>query len=77
MTLFFVSRTTARGLGRRMLDEAPDRLISVSDVVVIVDKKDHWITTIDRHDTHGQTVHPQRRAELLERYFVISRPSYS
>lgn len=77
MTLFFVNRDIARGLGRRMLDEAPDRLISVSDVVVIVNKKDQWVTTIDRHDAHGQSVHPKRRAELMERYFVISRPSYS
>lgn len=75
MTLFFVKKDVARGLGRRMLDEDPHRLVGVSDVIVIVDKHDQWVTTKDRFDAHGQIVHPQRRAELLTNYTTISRPT--
>lgn len=82
MTLFFVDRGTARVMGRRalvddaykLLDDAY-KLVSVSDVVAIVDKKDQWVTTKDRHDAKGQIVHPQRQAELLTRYYVVIRSS--
>jgi hypothetical protein len=72
MTLFFIGKQIV--IGKRMLDN-PHMLAMNSDVVVIVDKDDKWITTRDRHDAHGQAVHPRRRAELLEKYTTISRPT--
>lgn len=75
MTLFFVPNEIAHGIGKR-LEEDTQKLLSVSDVVVVVDSKDRWKTTVDRHHAHGQIVHPQRRVELLERYTTIAKPSY-
>jgi hypothetical protein len=74
MTLFFVQNEVAIGIGKR-IEEDPHKLVSLADVVVIVGKDDKWVTTIDRHHTHGQIVPPERRAALLERYTTIVKPT--
>jgi hypothetical protein len=74
MTLFFIDRDTARGIGKRILDD-PHRLVSVSDVVVLVAKDDEWITTVDRHNARGLFVPTARRAKLLENYYTVCRPN--
>jgi hypothetical protein len=73
MTLFFVSHAQVRGLGRRMLDEDPHRLVMASDVVVVVDREGQWRTTKDRHDVPGLVVTAAHQAELLQKYYTISR----
>ena len=74
MTLYFVSREVARGIGRRVLENR-HQLVSMAQVIVIVDKKDQWLTTKDRFEPHGQVVHPRRRAELLENYKTYTFPT--
>jgi hypothetical protein len=73
MTLFFVNKRYKLG-GPRMIAN-PQILVSLSDVIVIVGRNDQWVTTRDRHDAHGRVVHPQRRAELLETYQTVIRPT--
>jgi hypothetical protein len=74
MTLFFVNKATV--LGKRTLHhQDPQRLVWASDVVVIVGRDDEWVTTKDRHDAHGQVVHPERRGRLLAQYQTVVRPT--
>jgi hypothetical protein len=74
MTLFFIKKQFVPGLGKRF-DAKPMMAVGMADVIVIVDKDDRWLITKDRHDVHGQYLHPQRRAELLANYHVLARPS--
>jgi hypothetical protein len=74
MTLFFISKDYTPLMGKN-LDENAMRAVHMADVIVIVDKKDRWLTTKDRFDAHGQYLHPRRQGELLATYHVISRPT--
>lgn len=74
MTLFFLNKNFQNQLGKRF-DAHPTQAANLAEVIVIVDKNDHWITSKDRLEPRGLTVHPRRRAELIDEYLCIVRPT--
>lgn len=74
MTLFFIRKELKPGMGKRF-DESRTQAAAMADVVVLVDDEDRWLTTKDRHTSHGAYLHPRRKVELLNEYYVLIRPT--